>query len=258
MLALVVLWLLPDIGVDLLALQHPRFRSRTVAAYIKQPVAIGLLDGTFGSSTAHVDYLAKRGKISALRVHLFNGSCLRRKRCERHTEEYRHGNHYKAFDKAIRRGDLDDITRMRARKWCTLADRYTFPLFISPILEHNVSYESINRLSSIVSDVCPDHIPTHNPERIRRPGAYTGKLGLIQEIHGRQFQLREDCFYSADGTPSDIDSFVKLAHRSTCDVFLAWQGWMNGRHDTLYIAPSKRRAFGTLAIIKRTIRAITY
>lgn len=226
-------------ALDLLALQKPGFPARAFAEKLPEGAAVGSLDWTFGTSLRPVESLLRTGRVSAYRVHLFNGPCLRNRICGRY--EPHAGRTVRGFSDAWERGGRGPLRRHLARRtkaYCALFARHPgTQLLISPTLEHNLSRKAFRRQAAVVREACPAATVVDNPV-----GGVAATPGFVTERHGRRLSLKAPCVVSLDGETGAVDLGRFVADHRQCLSFL-WTSPLNCRRTAgPFVDPRSRPA----------------
>src|SRR6185503_8553950 len=83
-----------------------------IAAFGDRPIAFGYLEGTFGTDRRCLNRLLDHPRFAAMRVHLFNGPCIRNRRCGGY--EVLAGETTTSLDKKLAEGNKALLAKMRA------------------------------------------------------------------------------------------------------------------------------------------------
>jgi hypothetical protein len=218
-------------GQDWLGLQHKAWPLKTSLSLLPANSGVGILHGSFGSSMANIEAVLASDKVVAVRVHLVNGSCIRGKRCDSSRKEFGSGFDAGSFNTAVLRRDkkvLNEVAK-RAKIYSKLAEKYpTKVIYLSPVLEHNLSLKAFQILADIVKREAPNTILVNNPMNAR---AFRTKRQWVLESHDPDFKYRNiRCISSPDGlaaTDTDTKKYFDLTKE--CIMVLNWVGRFNGR-----------------------------
>ena len=195
------------LGIDYLGIRSPKFDCSTAKKYFPQKTALGVLfDTTFGTETECIRDLADSPDVTAIRAHLLNGACLRNNRCQ--VSDLLSGYTVKSLDSEIKTGtgqiykiidsqmeDLLEILGNPTRK----------PLYVSPILEHNLSEDGAIAVLSYLNAKYPNLQFVNNPVFRQNIGATKALL----ELHGYNNSGKAD-IVSTDGNSASKDRFIQL------------------------------------------------
>ena len=209
-------------GFDLLALLHPSWPcNATIAAlpYPGEPLALGVLWGTFGEKTeCLVRILEHRKAPTVLRIHLFNTVCTRRKTCAPdeplfpYTEETLRAALAKAEPELMRiiAARTDEVRAVIVPLLQRPSTLTPIKCAISPFLEHTLGEQvSLNdAVVRIVQERLPECMIVDNPlapyPEGRAQSARPPKtLQMAEERHHEFIRhlppIAKPCFTSMDG-----------------------------------------------------------
>lgn len=164
-------------GLDVLGIENKNFNAASVASMIPDGFALGVLDATFGKTTAHTEQVLATGKVKYLRVHLINFASLNRKQPWSNEFCYKYKN-ASNVEKALKARDasLVNYIQSRTQVWKDVAAKYPGVRFIiSPGLEHHLGTEAYKTMFNAVKSVWPDVVID---------GAGNGYGGSLSERHG--------------------------------------------------------------------------
>lgn len=230
----------PDYGQDFLALQYPRFQANTSYQFLPANASIGMLDTTFGTDLAPVKAILGRIKPKYLRVHFFNGPCVRNGNCGSY--EPVKGYSIGTLDTALktRNPGLMKKLKDRVKLYCDLIPQYPYTTFLfSPVLEHNLSQAGYRAAADAVLSVCPG-VQLVNSGMSKPTDRYKGAW---LEDHGDTPRTSAD-IGSPDGTSiTDMDIDAYKTRTNSFKVVFAWERVYNCRtNSAIFTDPRKRTA----------------
>lgn len=201
-----------DIGHDVLGLQSKSFSSSALKKFSKYTYPLGILDYTFDSSLAPIRHALDYGNVTILRVHLINGSCIRRRTCGKYYPFRLYGKD--SFNAAVLRDSehIRTYIRRRVKAYCQLLALYpNTKLLLSPVLEHNLSRFAWIKLATQVHQYCPTARLVNNPEFF----FVANKFGAWDEYHGLSKIPKHAEIVSMDGFDAksvDINAWLKTSN----------------------------------------------
>jgi len=195
---------------DHLALLHSKYDAKGAAAVHIAGNCIGVLDYTFSASIANLRTFLSNADVSAVRIHIINNTCVRNRNCGKY--EIGYGYTLASLNSAILKKDSKILNFLKERvalyKKFFQSEFPNTPVYISPILEHNLSKEAWRILADTTHDVWLVGL-VNNPM-----GGVAGEVyrEARLEDHGNKNLSKTSVFVSTDGVEiMDIDS-VKYAN----------------------------------------------
>lgn len=226
------------IGHDYLALQSSHFNYTQASRALPRGAPVGILDSTFGTDLTPIRYLLSHNTPSYLRVHIFNGSCVRGGNCGRYDPLY--GLSVSQFERKIIAKDRKILKYLRDRVIVYRSLQTQFPqtqFLLSPVLEHNLSKKAWSILADVVLKEWSSVQLVNSPE-----GSWTAERyrNAWMERHGntpyRDFDLVS--LDGIDGTDINIDNF--LQRTSSAKITFLWTRGYNCRHQGKWQDPRVR------------------
>lgn len=232
------------VGLSVIGLTSAHYNcDKVLAAFGQAPISFGYLERTFGEGRGCLNRLLSHPNFAAVRVHVFNGPCIRNRRCK--DNEVLKGETTASLDAKLASGDrallgkvqaeLDRVKRalapqMRAGK------RY----YVSGVLEHDMRDErAAKRMTAMVR-------ATFAPLGFKIVNSpFTGRRNVgadLEEWHGDKPAVRAPCIVDPDGT--EVSDFAAYAQRyKQCELVLGWNGPMNCNKPgaTTFVDPRQRR-----------------
>lgn len=235
------------LGFDLLGLLHPNNDINAIQRLLPPNTFIGLLDGSFGTDTTHLQTLLDSDRIAAVRVHLLNTVCLRSGNCGP-SDNLTFGISPGSFTQSIRIRDERYATYIRSRvsAYKALSNRYPcVRFFISPMLEHDEDRSTFDTLAEWVRSEFPGVAIVNTPNS----GARETSADLL-ECHGAAF--------SGECKAGSLDGFS--IRRLTAIERTQWREQTVGRSFVLSWFPEAncRPADGRFIPIAERMNCVTF
>jgi len=234
-----LLWMLvntaraePQRGLDLLALAT--VDPVVVGQELDPDSALGWLVGTFGNANPKAAIVLNSGKVTAVRVHLASGVCIRNGNCAAGEIRYR---------------SLDEL-RKRAISIKQLMSAYpTVKVYLSPFLEHDSKDKAlIAQWFKVIKEACPTATPVCS--------AFTGfcPMGVLKEKHGNEGRA---AIRSNDGD-SIFDSDSIKYRNSGSVLTMSWIPENNNRvsGEKTFTPPQKRPHLMTKELLRQQVRIL--
>lgn len=216
------------VGLSVIGLLSPHYDCDAVlGAFGRAPIVFGYLEHTFGEGRGCLERLLDHPKFAAVRVHIFNGPCVRDHRCGGY--EVLAGETIDSLDRKLAAGDAALLARMRAEME-RVRDRLLPHLragkhyYVSGILEHDVRDAGGARR---VVDLAREIFSPHGFKIVNNPVSGATAVGAdLIEGHGDRPPVSPPCVVDLDGT--ETGNFAGYANRyRRCSMVLGWNGPMN-------------------------------
>lgn len=239
-------------GHDILGLQSKHFSAKEATKAFHSSTALGILDYTFNPGLTNIIRILDTGRISVLRVHLINGSCIRRNTCGKY---YRFRFYTKkTFNKAVLSNSptVRHYLRWRTKIYCKLLTIYPhLKLLLSPAIEHNLSRAAWLKAAQIIKNTCQVARLVNNPEFFFNANAF----GAWDEYHGTENIPATAKIVSTDGFDiKEINKKYFLSRTKKVRVRLAWEAGYNCLSSSSltvkFIDPRDRNKCGVSAYAK--------
>jgi hypothetical protein len=240
------------VGLSVIGLLSPHYQcDEVVRAFGEAPIVFGYLERTFGDDRRCLDRLLDHPRFAAVRVHLFNGPCVRNRRCGAY--EVLAGETAESLDRKLASGDSALLGKLRAemeRVKAALAPhvRQGKRYAMSGILEHDVKSATGARR---VMDMARAVFGPLGFRMVNNPHTGAAEVGQrITERHGDRPSLAAPCIADLDGT--EVSRFDEYANRYRhCAMVLGWNNEMNCLADgEPFSDPRSRRRCPTAASLK--------
>jgi hypothetical protein len=227
-----------DVGFDYLGIQSPHWNCDAMLAPLKTlpgkvPAGV-LVDHTFGSNDSCIHRLLQSGKVHSLRLHLMNATCVRNRVC--HGSEYLFGYTIQSLERAIVNRDPKLFAKLAnaARMAANYGVYYPgVKIYVSGLLEHNLSRTAASILVSFLRSVLPAHVDVVDDPA----NPYAPLPGTILEAHGPHHRAP---IVSLDGqSAEDVDIEAFKTHGSMFS--LIWARSYNCRLNGAFIDPRRRK-----------------
>ena len=248
------------VGLSVIGLLSPHYDcDAVVAAFGRAPIVFGYLENTFGNDRRCLNRLLDHGRFAAVRVHLFNGPCVRNRRCGPY--EVLAGETTGSLDRKLAAGDAALLGRMRAEmvRVRDLLAPHVRPgkrYLVSGVLEHDIrDTGGARRVVQMARDV----FSPLGFRVVNSPYSGATRVGAdLREGHGSNPTLSAPCVADLDGT--EVSDFAAYANRyQQCAMVLGWNTEMNCLADgEAFRDPRDRRncpTRGTLSGFARVIQA---
>lgn len=249
------------VGLSLIGLLSSHYDcDAVVEAFGRAPVVFGYLERTFGSDRRCLNRLLDHPRFTAVRVHIFNGPCLRNRRCGGY--EVLAGETVDSLNRKLAAGDAALLARMRAEMvrvrdallpHLRAGKRY----YVSGVLEHDIrDAGGARRVVQMARDV----FGPHGFRVVNNPLSGASSVGAdLREAHGDRPSISAPCIVDPDG--SAVGDFGAYADRyRSCAVVLGWNNEMNCLRDgEAWLDPRSRTHCPTrasLAPFSTVIRAL--
>lgn len=247
------------VGLSLIGLLSPSYNcDAVVAAFGSAPIAFGYLERTFGDSRACLNRLLDHPRFSAVRVHLFNGPCVRNGRCGSY--EVLAGETRDSLNRKLAAGDATLTRRMQAEmvRVRDLLQPHLRPgrrYLISGVLEHDLTDR---RAAQRVVDMVRQTFGS-SWKVVNSPVSGARGVGAdFEEGHGDSPAVTAPCVADLDGTETSDFAGYATRYRG-CTLTLGWNSEMNCLKDgEAWSDPRARRNCPTktsLAPFTRVIQA---
>lgn len=251
-------WGAGKVGLSLMSLLSPRFDcGAAIDAFGDAPIAFGYLETTFGNRRACLERLLAHPRFVAMRVHVFNGPCIRNRRCA--ANEVLRGETTASLDRKLAGGDAALVAKIRAelvrvrdalQPHLRPGKRY----YASGVLEHDLrDRRAARRMSELVREV----LGPLGFRVVNSPVSGTRDAAAdVQEWHGDSPSAAPPCIVDPDGT--EVADFASYARRyRRCELVLGWNSNMNclGRGED-WRPPLERRNCPTRATLASLARVV--
>lgn len=237
----------PRVGLSVIGLLSPRYDcDAVVAAFGSAPVVFGYLERTFGDDRRCLNRLLDHPRFSAVRVHLFNGPCVRNGRCGSY--EVIAGETKDSLNRKLASGDAALVGKLRAEmiRVRDLLKPHLRPgrrYYVSGVLEHDLTDRAAaQRAVSLTREV-------FGPLGFRVVNSpVSGLRGVgadLEESHGDRPTVAPPCIVDPDG--SKVPDFAAYVNRYRgCALVLGWNAEMNCLKDgEAFSDPRARRSCPT-------------
>lgn len=226
--------------------------ARIVSKHHRQGAPVGILDFTFGTSTANLEYLLANDSPTFARVHIINNTCIRNQNCGAY--EIGAGYTLQSFERAILARDPKIVRFLNERLLVYRALQIRFPntkFLISPILEHNLSFAAWRVLADIVLAAWPGVQLVNSPMRSVRGERYRGAW---LEEHGTPAVPGFD-IYSHDGQDAtDIKIADWRKNTARAKIAFTWSRCDNLRTQSpQWVDPRSRTAACTERMLEELV-----
>lgn len=246
------------VGLSVIGLLSPHYDcNAVVAAFGRAPIAFGYLERTFGEDRRCLNRLLDHANFAAVRVHLWNGPCVRNGRCGSY--ETLAGETKDSLNRKLAAGDSALLGKLRSdavrvrdllKPHLRAGKRY----YVSGILEHDVTDAAgARRVVQLLREV----FGPLGFKIVNSP--YTGASSVgadVREGHGDRPALAAPCIADLDGT--EVADFAAYVSRyKSCELVLGWNNQMNCLADgEAFVDPRARTHCPTAATLAPFTRAI--
>jgi len=240
------------IGEDYLALNSPTFPVRSASSVLPLGRAVGILDFTFGTSTANLEYILRNNAPSHVRIHFLNNTCVRNRNCGKY--EPLAGYTLSTLERGIRNHDAKIFNHLTGRLsiYKSIAAINPNTIFlVSPILEHNLSIAGWRILADFILQQWPGVKLVNSPMRGNAIERYRGSYN---EQHGVPV-IRNAQIYSHDGndaTDTNMAEWMKATKGSV--LRFSWSRGYNLRtQGTTWVDPRARTAAYSREVLEEIV-----
>ncbi|MCX5789604.1 MAG: hypothetical protein NTX64_14030 [Elusimicrobia bacterium] len=216
-----------NLGISLMGVQSAHFNcDAALAAFGDGPIRFGYLETSFGSSRECLNRLFASPNFQAVRVHLWNGPCVRNGSCD--SSEVLHGETEASLNaklKANNKALVDKLTNdaQRVHDYLATQLRSGSQCYVSGILEHDLSGEAAKNLTALLKPIFSGLCTLDNSP----DGAGARGVGApVEEWHTATPGVHGRCIVDSDGNEWAENPAFSVQYAS-CDLALMWDGYSN-------------------------------
>ena len=222
------------VGLDLLGLA--KHDVQIIKRELPSGISIGFLDGTFGDPYKNLKVLLDSGKVTSVRIHLWDHICYRNRVCPKGTPLAT---------------DIRRVTNRTKRFAKFMLDYPNVTQYISPALEHDVKDRDVvtKWFSEIVKEA-PLAIPVCSAFTGYCPKLVNGKK-ILSEKHG--CKAKGDIISPDGESHFDCNNFTYKSQGK--EIVYSWINQNNGRvtGEKTFTAPKERVNWPTVYDIKQQL-----